>query len=306
MVPWSPTDLVAALRARVVTTATRPFSHAPYPLASTLDHMGDPGLYGPGSVSWSVIGDIAALVGGLRGLLIQAAHPEVVAGVGDHSRYREDPLGRLSRTSSYVTAVTYGAMPEVERAVAQVERVHARVAGVSSRGVPYDASDPAFAAWVHNALTDSFLVAHQVFGGARLTPAEADLFVREQHRSGRLLGAHPMPSTAASLSRWLVGHPDVGASPEMEEAVEFLMDPPLDSTLRPGYRLLRDAAVATIPTRIRSVLGVGRKPGAIPAGRIAVGGLRWAVGYSPSWELALRRAGAPVPCGLFRQAPRVP
>ena len=39
-------------------------------------------------------------------------HPEVVAGVADHSRYREDPLGRLSRTSAYVTAASFGAMPE--------------------------------------------------------------------------------------------------------------------------------------------------------------------------------------------------
>ena len=29
--------------------------------------------------------------------------------------------------------------------------------------------------------------------------------------------------------------------------------------------------------------------------------LRWALGSSPSWHLALVRAGAPVPDGLFRQ-----
>jgi hypothetical protein len=29
--------------------------------------------------------------------------------------------------------------------------------------------------------------------------------------------------------------------------------------------------------------------------------LRWTLGSSPSWHLALVRAGAPVPPGLFRQ-----
>ncbi|MGH8946356.1 MAG: oxygenase MpaB family protein, partial [Acidimicrobiia bacterium] len=109
--------LVEELRLRIANSATEPFAHAPYPLARTMDHRGDPGLLGPGSVSWMVIADIATFVGGMRALFIQAAHPEVVAGVGDHSDYREDPLGRLSRTSAYVTAATFGAMPEVEQGI---------------------------------------------------------------------------------------------------------------------------------------------------------------------------------------------
>src|SRR5262245_34256392 len=111
---WRPGALIERTRRHIAASATAPFGHAPYPLAHSLDYGGDAGLLGPGSVSWLVIGDVATFVGGIRALLLQSAHPEVVAGVGDHSRYREDPLGRLSRTSSYVTATTYGALPEVE------------------------------------------------------------------------------------------------------------------------------------------------------------------------------------------------
>jgi len=106
------------LRDRVTASATGVFKHAGYPLADTLSHRGDPGLFGPGSVSWRVLGDASSFVGGIRALLVQAAHPEVVAGVTDHSRYREDPMGRLSRPSNYVTATTFGAMPEVGREMA--------------------------------------------------------------------------------------------------------------------------------------------------------------------------------------------
>jgi uncharacterized protein (DUF2236 family) len=192
-------------------------------------------------------------------------------------------------------------MPEVEAAVAQVRRIHRVVSGVSSRGLPYDAGDPGYSAWVHNALTDSFLVAHQTYGEHRLTATERDLFVLEQTRIGALLGSDPMPISADELSSWIGLHPDLAPSPEMDEAVQFLGDPPLDPGLKLGYKVLLEAAVATLPRRLLAILGLTKTPGAVSAGRMAVSGLRWALGYSPSWKLALIRAGSPVPEDRFKQ-----
>lgn len=297
------TALVEAMRQGMTRATLSLFEHAPYPLQNTLEHQGDPGLLGPDSVSWPVLADAAAFVGGLRGLLIQAAHPEVVAGVDDHSRYRADPFGRLSRTSAYVTATTFGAMPEVEHAADIVRRMHRKVKGVSSRGVPYDAADPGYSAWVHNALTDSFLAAHQVYGARPLSPAQADQFVAEQTRIGALLGSDPMPQTAGSLRRWVSDHPEVETSPEMKSVVEFLTDPPLSPGIKVGYSVLLEAAVAIVPDRLRDVLGVAPKPGAETVGKTAVATLRWALGYSPSWALALKRTDSEIPWELFRQVP---
>lgn len=297
-------QLVEQLRRRIANAASAPFGHAPYPLARTLDYPGDTGLLGPESVSWRVIADPATFVGGIRALLIQAAHPEVVAGVGDHSRYREDPLGRLSRTSNWVTATTYGALPEVEAAVTQVRRAHRVVSGISGRGVAYSADDPGLAAWVHNALTDSFLAAHRAYGGIGLSTAEADAFVEEQRQVGALLDSDPMPRTARALAGWIADHPGLAPSVEMADAVAFLSDPPLEQGLRLGYRILLEAAVATIPPRIRRVLGLTRVRLGVPLGRSAVAGLRWALGYSPSWRLALIRTGREIPEHLFKQPPR--
>ncbi|MGD2043310.1 MAG: oxygenase MpaB family protein [Acidimicrobiia bacterium] len=297
------TALVEAMRQSMTRATLSLFEHAPYPLANTLEHRGDPGLLGPESASWPVLADAAAFVGGLRGLLIQAAHPEVVAGVNDHSRYRDDPFGRLSRTSAYVTATTFGAMPEVERAADIVQRMHRKVKGISSRGVPYDAADPGYSAWVHNALTDSFLAANQVYGARPLSPADADRFVAEQTRIGALLGSDPMPATAQSLRLWVSEHPDVESSPEMVSVVEFLTNPPLSPGIKVGYMVLLEAAVATLPERLRGVLGVTPKPGAETVGKTAVATLRWALGYSPSWALALKRTDSDIPWELFRQVP---
>ena len=294
-------DLVGRLKQHVVAATTSLFSHGPTPLEHTMSYAPDPGLLGPDSVSWRVIGDATAFVGGIRALLVQTAHPEVVAGVEQHSRYRDDPLGRLTRTSIYVTETTYGAMPEVEAAVATVRSAHRPVRGRSERNRPYSAGQPEMAAWVHNVLTDSFLTAFQAYGPERLTPVEADHFVEEQTRIGALLGADPLPTTAAELADWVNLHPEIQSTRSQANAIDFLRSPPLSPPVKAGYKLLYTAAVATLPEHVADVIGVQPIRGADRIGSAAVRSLRWALGSSPSWHLALVRSGAAVPPGMFRQ-----
>jgi uncharacterized protein (DUF2236 family) len=295
------------IQGKVVGTATGLFSHGPYPLARTLSYRGDPGLFGPGSATWTVVGDTSVFVGGIRALLIQAAHPEVAAGVFDHSNYRDDPLGRLTRTASYVTATSFGALPEVEEALARVRRRHQSVRGQSHRGRPYSAADPGLDAWVHNALTDSFLTAYRVYGAGRGSRAESDRYVMEQTRLGRLLGADPLPETAEELSAWIITHEQLGRSPGSEAAVRFLRRPPLPRTVRTAYGFIFRAAVATLPARIRHILGLPGPRVDVALGRAAVVGLRQALRASPDWQLALMRTGASPPSGVrFRRANQAP
>ncbi len=297
----NPIESVDRVRRRVVASTVGLFAHAEDPLANTLAHAGDPGLFGPDSVTWRVMGDPATFVGGIRALMIQAAHPEVAAGVSDHSRYREDPLGRLSRTSNYVTATAYGAMPEVEAAIRAVRRAHTGVSGTSHRAMRYAASDPELAAWVHNTLTDSFLQANQTYGKVKLTPEDADLFVAEQSRVGRLLDADPLPETAQGLAMYVADHPRLAPSPGATQAMEFLAKPPLTPLVSIGYRVLAGAAAAIIPSRIRDVLEIEVPRLSESRGRAMVTALQWALGASPRWRMALLRVGADIPEGIFKQ-----
>ena len=285
-------------KARLTETTVGLFSHAPDPLEETFQYPDDPGLFGPESITWKIMGDVSSFIGGIRALLIQAAHPEVAAGVANHSTYRDDPLGRLSRTASYVTATAFGAMPEVEKSIKMVSSAHRPVVGTSSRGEKYSAGNPEMAAWVHNALIDSFLVSYQNFGPFLLKNEEADSYVYEQTSLGNLMKASPLPENAASLSCWLSENPKVGSSKEGAEAVSFLKKPPLPFFTRIAYKILFNAAVVTMPIELREAIGVNPKKGSKTAGNFLTKVLRYALGSSPAWAAALDRSGTKRPNGI--------
>lgn len=77
----------------------------------------DPGLFGPGSVTWQLHGDPVMWVAGVRALYLQALHPRAVRGVVQNSDFRRDAWGRLLRTASFVGEITYGTAPAAERAL---------------------------------------------------------------------------------------------------------------------------------------------------------------------------------------------
>ncbi len=96
---------------------------------------GDPGLFGPQSVIWQVHRDFTPMLcGGVSALLLQMLHPLALAGVWDHSNFREDMIGRLRRTSQFVSVTTFGPTAEAQRLIAKVKAIHLRVTGVGSDG----------------------------------------------------------------------------------------------------------------------------------------------------------------------------
>src|SRR3954470_13336719 len=100
------------------------------------------GLFGPQSVVWRVHGDVTTMmVGGVAALLLQMLHPAVLAGVWDHSNFREDMLGRLRRTARFIALTSYASRPDAEAAIARVRAIHARVTGTLPDGTPYRADD---------------------------------------------------------------------------------------------------------------------------------------------------------------------
>ena len=166
----------------------------------------EPGLFLPTDAPWVVHADLATLVGGVRALLMQALHPGSLAGVRSHSRYKDDPLGRLSGTIRWLTITTYGSHEAVANEAARVNRMHAAVSGTyqSAGGVTrsYRAADPDLLRWVHVAFMDSFLRSHQAFS-TRPIPGGADAYIRLWAKSAEPLGLDDVPRDEAGLQACL-------------------------------------------------------------------------------------------------------
>ena len=160
-------------------------------------HGTDEGYFGPESAAWAVHGSLPTLVGGIRALLMQALHPGALAGVRQHSRYKEDARGRLAGTTQWLTVVTFGDTAAADRECARVRGMHGKVRGTYDGPAgprAYAASDPDLLRWVHIAFTDSFLATHRVWGGP--IPGGEDAYVREWAKAGELVGVVDPPRSA--------------------------------------------------------------------------------------------------------------
>lgn len=222
----------------------------------------DPGYFADGSAVWEAHRDITTLVAGPRALLMQAMHPGAMAGVHDHSRYREDPLGRLHGTIRWITTVTYGSREQAEGASRWVRRLHEHVRGTYTtthgQEVPYAAQDGDLVSWVHLAFADSFLRAFERYAD-RPVPGGPDAYVRDWAVAGELMGVPDPPRSVAELDARLAAFHDGGvlrSDERVRDAVRFIRRPPLPALLRPTYPALFRGAVATLPDWSREMLGL--------------------------------------------------
>jgi len=191
-----------------------------------------PGLFGPGSAVWQVHGCIATLVGGVRALLLQAAHPAPLSGVAEHSRYESDPLGRLAGTTRWLTVTTFAATEVIDREAARVNAMHDHVKGEfknkQGHDQSYKAKDPRFLLWVHCAFTDSFLKAHLALG----YPIDqgADTYVAQWSKSAIPLGLTNAPMSVAELEAALddFRKNDLATVARTAEVVRFILNPPFN------------------------------------------------------------------------------
>jgi uncharacterized protein (DUF2236 family) len=229
----------------------------------------DAGHFGPGSAVWHVNGGIPVIVAGVRALLMQTLHPGAMAGVHDHSRYADDPLGRLAGTVRWVVTTTFGSTPTVGQETSRVARLHDRVKGTyppaneERQATRYSAKDQDLVAWVHIVFTDAFLAANRQWGDAIpiTAPGESgeDSYVREWATAGELMGLEAPPRSRAELQSALEAfQPVLRADDRVTEALRFLRKPPLPGPARIPYAIMVGGAIATMEPRYRDMLGLKR------------------------------------------------
>lgn len=225
----------------------------------------DTGFFPEDGAAWTVHAGLGTFVAGIRALLVQALHPGALAGVHDWSRYREDPIGRLTGTVRWIICVTYGSREQAERETGRVARLHTRVQGRYRAGGgeerAYSAGDADLTTWVHLAFADAFLGCHELWGGR--IPGGADAYVAEWATAGRLMRVSAPPESAAELRAQLDGFRERGElrrDERVDEVVRFLRTPPFPGAMGLAYRVLFAAAVASLPPAWRRMLGLRRSP----------------------------------------------
>ena len=264
-----------------------------------LSRGNDAGFFPEGSAVWEVHRDISTLVAGPRALLVQALHPGAMAGVHDHSRYREDPFGRLNGTIRWITTVTYGSTEQAIGASRWVHRLHEKVQGTytgpDGEARAYSAQDADLVTWVHLAFADSFLRSFQRFSG-RPIPGGPDAYVRDWAIAGELMGVPDPPRSLAELEArldaiWASGI--LRADERVRDAVRFIRRPPLPALLKPSYPVLFGGAVATLPPQARALLDLPAPSPVVEAGtRAVLGATRRLLGEAAAPQQARRRLAA--------------
>jgi len=260
---------------------------------------GDPGWFGPDSMTWKVHARLGPmLVGGISALMLQTLHPLVVQGVADHSNYREDPLGRLQRTANFIAVTTYGPGALAERAAQDVRRIHRRVRGTTASGQRYRATDPALLTYVHVTEVWSFLRAYQRYSQHPLLAAEKNQYLSEVSIVAYRLGAVSVPESVDEVRAYLRDlRPQLKRGPEAERIVRFLVRPPRGSSMleRAAHRTIIEGGIDLLPSFARRELGFLRPAGlrllaVRPAATVLSQALHWSVGEAPMLATATERA----------------
>ncbi len=245
----------------------------------------DQALYPPDSVIWRVHGDVTSMmVGGVSALLLQMLHPSALAGVWDHSTFREDMLGRLRRTARFIAVTTYGERDLAQAAIAKVRAVHEHVRGTLPDGTPYRATDPHLLAWVHVTEAVSFLDAWIRYGEPNMSAADQDRYFLEFADIARALDADPVPETRAEAEALIARYrPELVADDRTRAVADKVLHQPYPSLMMaPAQALIMRAAVDLLPDWAREMHRLGQARATAPLVRSATAGIagtmRWAFG----------------------------
>jgi uncharacterized protein (DUF2236 family) len=222
------------------------------------------GLYGPGSEAWALNREAMLLLGaGPRALLLQLAHPQVAAGVADHSDFRTDPWARLRGTLRSYLATVYGTGTAARAEIRRLNALHRTITGPS-----YRARDPELSMWVHATLVDSTIVA----ADAWLEPISRDrrrAYYEETLPIGRAFGipADVLPSNLdafeAYLDRMLAPDGPIQVGPVARDLAHVVLHPPLGPVLPAlawvppvAYAWTLWPAVGLLPRQVRDAYGL--------------------------------------------------
>lgn len=277
---------------------------------------GDEGYFGPASVSWQVHREVTVLFGGARAMLMQAAHPLVIAGANQTGMYERNPWKRLQRTLVLQYTLTFGTRAEAHAAADRINEIHERIHGVDRvTGRRYDALDPDLLLWVHACLIESASLFERLTVG-RLDDRGRQRFHEEQMLAAELvrLPRERIPPTMRELEAYIedtVRSGELVVTDAARSVAGLFLDPPRDAQWRPVLKAVARLAFGTLPAEVREGYGLPRRAGERAVRRATFAALRAARPLLPSkvrfiapyqrWRRRQRGLDAPGEADLARR-----
>ncbi len=234
---------------------------------------GEEALIPASSVSWRVFKNpLSVFIGGVAAVILELAEPRVRTGVWENTSFRTDPVRRMQRTGLAAMITVYGPRRAAEEMIAEVVRLHDRIAGTTPRGEHFRAGDPELLRWVHATASFGFAESYSRYVRA-MGPVERDAFYSEGTRAAALYGATGAPASERERqSLFERMRSRLEPSPVVVEFLAIMRDAPaFPAPLRGLQRLLIRAAVDLVPEELQVSLGLS------------------AHGLQP-WEISLTRA----------------
>ena len=190
------------------------------------DTADDALLFPKDAAIWRYCSERSALTFGPAAAILQIAHPRIARGVADHSNFRTNTAGRLTRTLRSVNRVAFGTVAEANTMKKHLQGVHQQVSGSISSGMAgpnrYSAFEPDLLLWVLATLIWGAIQGHELIHGPQSATSK-EAFYRDMRTFGTYFGLDETvgPACWESFERYM----------QEQFAQPWLGNPPLSAEL---------------------------------------------------------------------------
>lgn len=152
------------------------------------------GYFGPESMTWKLYREPSIVLGSMRALLLQIAHPCIAMGVANFSNYQKDTPGRAHRTFLSMVRIWFGDIQTANNSARRLHHIHSMIRGQmvwetedETISKPFCAADPELLYWVLATLVDTTIIFYEKTVRP-LSHQEKERFYQESKITAQLMG----------------------------------------------------------------------------------------------------------------------
>ncbi|MBJ8341639.1 DUF2236 domain-containing protein [Antrihabitans sp. YC3-6] len=227
----------------------------------------DGGYFGPDSISWKVYENVlVAGMGAMSGLFLAMLDPVGAYGVGQHTVYYYDTLGRTRRSLLFFAGAVFGDSATADKVGRDLFRKHSHVNGeIPGSGEQFRANHVDALKFTYIAGWQLLWRAYKAYGDPNATVEDERQFYAEQHIVAELLGipTGELPLTPEDVDAWVANAERniMAFTRPAQEILDFLTSPPWTpvwplGAINPFVRILFWASVPLMSPYVREIGGL--------------------------------------------------